>query len=55
MIDTGTLTDLISQFRNTTAVDSISSETVGSILQKIADLLVTAGTQANHTSLLTKF
>lgn len=47
MIDTGTLTDLISQFRNTTAANSISPETVGSILQKIVDILATAGTQAN--------
>ncbi len=55
MIDTGTLTDHITRFHNTTVTDSISSETVGSILQKHADLLATAGTQANHTSLLTKF
>ena len=47
MIDTGTLTDLITQFRNTTAANSISPETVGSILQKIVDILATAGTQAN--------
>lgn len=47
MIDTGTLTDLITQFRNTTAANSISPESVGSILQKIVDILATAGTQAN--------
>lgn len=47
MIDTGTLTDLITQFRNTTAANSISPETVGSILQKIVDILATASTQAN--------
>lgn len=47
MIDVTTLTDLITQFRNTTAANSISPETVGSILQKIVDILATAGTQAN--------
>ncbi len=47
MIDTGTLTDLITQFRNTTAANSISPESVGSILQIIVDILATAGTQAN--------
>lgn len=47
MIDVTTLTDLITQFRNTTASNSVSPETVGSILQKIVDILATAGTQAN--------
>ena len=47
MIDVTTLTQLITQFRNTTASNSVSPETVGSILQKIVDILATAGTQAN--------
>lgn len=47
MIDVTTLTNLITQFRNTTASNSVSPETVGSILQKIVDILATAGTQAN--------
>lgn len=47
MIDVTTLTNLITQFRNTTASNSVSPETVGSILQKLCDVLATAGTQAN--------
>lgn len=47
MVDVTTLTDLISQFRQTTQANSITPETVGSILQKIVDILATAGTQAN--------
>lgn len=47
MIDVTTLTNLITQFRNTTNANSVSPETVGSILQKIVDILATAGTQAN--------
>ena len=47
MIDVTTLTQLITQFRNTTQSNSVSPETVGSILQKITDILATAGTQAN--------
>lgn len=50
MIDVTTLTNLITQFRNTTASNSVSPETVGSILQKIVDILATAGTQANIAS-----
>lgn len=47
MIDVTSLTDLITQFRNITNANSITPETVGSILQKIVDILATAGTQAN--------
>lgn len=47
MINVTDLTNLISQFRATTNANSITPETVGSILQKIVDILGTAGTQAN--------
>ena len=47
MIDVNELTKLITQFRNTTQANSVSPENVGSILQKIVDILATAGTQAN--------
>lgn len=47
MIDTGSLTDLITKFRQTTQAQSVTPETVGSILQKIVDVLATAGTEAN--------
>lgn len=47
MINVTDLTNLISQFRATTNANSITPETVGSILQKIVDILSTAGTQAN--------
>jgi len=42
MIDITELTNLISAFRTETQKDSISPETVGAILQRIADLLETA-------------
>ena len=42
MIDIQQLTSLISAFRVETEKESISPETVGSILQAIADLLATA-------------
>lgn len=43
-IDTKSLTQLISDFRKLQAKDSITPESLGSILQRIADLLATAGT-----------
>lgn len=39
MIDVNELTKLITQFRNTTQANSVSPENVGSILQKIVDIL----------------
>lgn len=47
MVDVTTLNDLITRFRQTTQANSVSPETVGSLLQKISDILATAGTQAN--------
>lgn len=44
-IDTKSLTDLITEFRKITAKDAITPESLGAILQRIADLLATAGTQ----------
>ncbi len=43
-IDTKSLSDIISDFRALTAKDSITPESLGYILQRIADLLATAGT-----------
>ena len=48
MIDISQLTSLISAFRVETEKESISPETVGSILQDITDLLSTASTDAEH-------
>ncbi len=42
-IDTKSLTQVISDFRKLQAKDSITPESLGSILQRIADLLATAG------------
>lgn len=43
-IDTKSLTQIISDFRKLQSKDSITPESLGSILQRIADLLATAGT-----------
>lgn len=43
-IDTQSLTDIITEFRKITAKDAITPESLGAILQRIADLLATAGT-----------
>lgn len=43
-IDTTTLTALITEFRRLQAKDSVTPESLGAILQRIADLLATAGT-----------
>lgn len=43
-IDTKSLTQLITEFRKIQAKDAITPETVGYLLQRIADLLATAGT-----------
>ena len=48
MIDIQQLTSLISAFRVETEKESISPETVGSILQAIADLLVTATSDTEY-------
>ena len=50
-IDTKSLTQLITEFRAIQAKDAISPETVGYILQRIADLLATAGTSDTVTKL----
>ena len=43
-IDTKSLSQLITEFRKFTAKDSVSPESLGYILQCIADLLLPAGT-----------
>ncbi|MBQ6165980.1 MAG: hypothetical protein IJK41_00880 [Muribaculaceae bacterium] len=48
MIDIQQLTSLISAFRVETEKESISPETVGSILQSIADLLATATSETEY-------
>lgn len=48
-IDTKSLSQLISEFRKLQAKDSISPESLGYILQRIADLLATAGTSDAQT------
>lgn len=50
-IDTKSLTQLITEFRAIQAKDAISPETVGYILQRIADLLATAGTSDTVTKI----
>jgi len=51
MIDISALTELISAFRVETEKESISPETVGSILQDIVDLLSTATSQTEYNVL----
>lgn len=50
-IDLGTLSDKISALRNYTAKDSISPETLGELLQQIADILATAGDEISLENL----
>ncbi len=52
-IDTKSLTDIITEFRKITAKDAISPESLGYILQRIADLLATAGTSDTITKIQT--
>lgn len=51
-IDTKSLTDLITEFRRITAKDAITPENLGYILQRIADLLATAGTSETSAVLM---
>lgn len=51
-IDTKSLTDIITEFRKITAKDAITPESLGAIMQRIADLLATAGTQETSTVLM---
>ena len=51
MIDIQQLTSLISAFRVETEKESISPETVGSLLQAIADLLATATSETEYNVL----
>ena len=51
MIDISQLTSLISAFRVETEKESISPETVGSLLQAIADLLATATSETEYNVL----
>ena len=48
MIDTTQLTQLISAFRVEKEKESISPETVGSLLQNITDLLASASSSTEH-------
>lgn len=50
-IDTKSLTQLITEFRKLTAKDAVSPESLGYILQRIADLLATAGTSETITNI----
>lgn len=52
-IDIKSLSSLISEFRRLQAKDSITPESLGYILQRIADLLATAGTSETVTELRT--
>ena len=49
-IDTKSLSQLIAEFRKLQAKDSITPESLGYILQRIADLLATAGTSERASS-----
>lgn len=51
-IDTKSLTDIITEFRKITAKDAITPENLGYILQRIADLLATAGTSETSALLM---
>ena len=50
-IDTKSLSQLIAEFRKLQAKDSITPESLGYILQRIADLLATAGTSETQAIL----
>lgn len=50
-IDTKSLTQIITEFRKLSAKDSITPESLGYILQRIADLLATAGTSETQAIL----
>lgn len=52
-IDVKTLTQIISDFRKLQSKDAISPESLGAILQRIADLLATAGTSDTVTAIQT--
>lgn len=52
-IDTTALTALITEFRKITAKDAITPETVGALLQKIANLLGTCGAESDISTVLT--
>ena len=57
-IDTKSLTDIITEFRALQSKDAVSPESLGYILQRIVDLLATAGTSetvSNITKLLDGF
>ena len=49
-IDTKSLSQLIAEFRKLQTKDSITPESLGYILQRIADLLATAGTTRSRKS-----
>ena len=51
MIDTTQLTNLISAFRVETEKESISPETVGSLLQNITDLLANASSSTEQQAI----
>ena len=50
-INTSSLTAIITEFRRLQAKDSITPEALGSILQRIAELLATAGTSETQQAL----
>lgn len=50
-IDTKSLTELITEFRALQAKDAVSPESLGYILQRIVDLLSTAGTSETVTKI----
>ncbi len=52
-IDVKSLTQIISDFRKLQSKDSVSPESLGAILQRIADLLSTAGTSDTVTAIQT--
>ena len=52
-IDTKSLTQIITEFRKLQAKDSITPESLGYILQRLADLLATAGTSETVNSIQT--
>ncbi len=50
-IDTKSLTEIITEFRALQSKDAVSPESLGYILQRIVDLLATAGTSETVTKI----
>ena len=52
-INTSTITQLISDFRALSQKDSVSPESLGVLLQKLADLINSAASDADYKAIIT--